>query len=304
MAKANAMNPGVAALTTAGGEHNSAWLFVLPALLLSLSVVAFPVAATVMFSFTEWNGLGTPRFIGLDNFEAMVGEARFWTAIANNFIYTAVFVTVPMIIALVAAALLMLIKAGRTFFQVVFFLPVTIATIILAQTWRGMIYSPVTGMVGWLQSFGLNVANPLADPSTALYGILLVDIWHWWGYLCVIYFAALRQVDVSLIEAAFVDGASYVATFRYILLPMILPTILFMLLMTVIWSFRVFDWVFVLTEGGPGFSSEVLGTLAYKTAFQQMSIGRASAYSLVMSLLGMLAISIYLRVQYKSEKQS
>src|SRR5882757_5865911 len=185
MAKANAMDAGVVAVTTAGGERNSAWLFVLPALLLSLSVVAFPVAGTVMFSFTDWNGLGTPRFIGLDNFKAMVGEARFWTAIANNFIYTAVFVTVPMIIALVAAALLMLIKAGRTFFQVVFFLPVTIATIILAQIWRGMIYSPVTGMVGWLQSFGLNVANPLADPSTALYGILLVDIWHWWGYLCV-----------------------------------------------------------------------------------------------------------------------
>jgi raffinose/stachyose/melibiose transport system permease protein len=114
----------------------------------------------------------------------------------------------------------------------------------------------------------------------------------------------MRQVDVSLIEAAFVDGASYVATFRYILLPMILPTILFMLLMTVIWSFRVFDWVYVLTEGGPGFSSEVLGTLAYKTAFQQMSVGRASAYSLIMTILGMAAISIYLRIQYKSEKQS
>jgi raffinose/stachyose/melibiose transport system permease protein len=85
---------------------------------------------------------------------------------------------------------------------------------------------------------------------------------------------------------------------------MIMPTILFMLLMTVIWSFRVFDWVFILTEGGPGFSSEVLGTLAYKTAFQQMAVGRASAYSLVMSVLGLVAISIYLRAQYKSEKLS
>jgi raffinose/stachyose/melibiose transport system permease protein len=286
------------------GEQRSAWLFVLPALLLSLSVVAFPVIATVLFSLTEWNGLDTPRFVGLDNFKAMFNEARFWTAVANNFIYTAVFVTVPMIIALIAAALLMLIKVGRTFFQVVFFLPVTIATIILAQVWRGMIYSPVTGVVGWLQNLGLAVANPLADPSTALYGVLLVDIWHWWGYLTVIYFAALRQVDTSLIEAAFVDGASYAATFRYILLPSIMPTILFMLLMTVIWSFRVFDWVFVLTDGGPGFSSEVLGTVAYKTAFQQMSVGRASAYSLIMSILGMIAISIYLRIQYKSEKQS
>ena len=286
------------------GERDTAWLFVLPALILSASVVAFPVVATILLSFTDWNGLGTPAFVGFDNFRALFGERRFWAAVSNNFIFTGLFVTLPMIVALVASALLMIVRFGRTFFQVVFFLPVTIATIILAQIWRGMIYSPVTGAVGWLQGLGLAVSNPLADPSTSLYGVLLVDMWHWWGYLTVIYFAALRQVDVSLIEAAFMDGASYIATFRFILLPMIMPTILFMLLMTVIWSFRVFDWVFVLTEGGPGFSSEVLGTLAYKTAFQQMAVGRASAYSLVMSILGLVAISIYLRAQYKSEKLS
>jgi raffinose/stachyose/melibiose transport system permease protein len=285
-------------------EYRFAWLFVVPALLLSLSVVAFPVGATVLLSLTDWSGLGAPRFVGLSNFAALFAEPRFWTAAGNNLIYTTTFVTVPMIIALIAAALLMLIKIGRTFYQVVFFLPVTIATIILAQVWRGMIYSPVTGIVAWLQGLGLNVGNPLADPSTALFGVMLVDIWHWWGYLTVIYFAAFRQVDVSLIEAAFVDGASYSAAFRYILLPMIRPTIFFMILMTVIWSFRVFDWIYILTEGGPGFSSEVLGTIAYKTAFQQMAVGRASAYSLVMSMLGMLAIGIYLRVQYKAEKQA
>jgi raffinose/stachyose/melibiose transport system permease protein len=294
----------IAATFRSNGERDSAWLFVLPALILSVSVVAIPVIATILFSLTDWNGLGTPRFVGLDNFKALFGEPRFWAAVSNNLIFTGVFVTLPMIVALIASTQLMIIRFGKTFFQVVFFLPITIATIILAQVWRGMIYSPVTGAVGWLQGLGLAVSNPLADPSTSLYGVLLVDMWHWWGYLTIIYFAALRQVDVSLIEAAFMDGASYIATFRFILLPMIMPTILFMLLMTVIWSFRVFDWVFILTEGGPGFSSEVLGTLAYKTAFQQMAVGKASAYSLVMSILGLVAISIYLRIQYKSEKLS
>jgi raffinose/stachyose/melibiose transport system permease protein len=291
-----------AAIAWFKGDKDTSWLFVLPALLLSLSIIAFPVAATLFLSFTDWNGLGVPHFIGLENFRALFAEARFWKAVSNNLIFTTIFVTAPMVIALVAAALLLIISVGRTFFQVVFFLPVTIATIILAEIWRGMIYSPVTGVIGWLQSVGIPVSNPLGDPATSLYGVLLVDVWHWWGYLTIIYFAALRQVDTSLIEAAVVDGASYPATFRYVLLPMILPTILFMLLMSIIWSFRVFDWIYILTEGGPGFSSEVLGTLAYKTAFQQMAVGKASAYSLVMSMLGLMAIAVYLRIQYKSEK--
>jgi raffinose/stachyose/melibiose transport system permease protein len=293
-----------AAIACLHRNKDSSWLFVLPALLLSFSIIAFPVGATLFLSFTDWNGLGIPHFIGLENFRALFAEARFWKAVSNNLIFTTVFVTVPMVIALIAAALLLIISVGRTFFQVVFFLPVTIATIILAEIWRGMIYSPVTGVIGWLQSVGISVSNPLADPATSLYGVLLVDIWHWWGYLTIIYFAALRQVDMALIEAAVVDGASYPATFRYVLLPMILPTILFMLLMSIIWSFRVFDWIYILTEGGPGFSSEVLGTLAYKTAFQQMAVGKASAYSLVMSMLGLMAIAVYLRIQYKSEKSS
>lgn len=288
----------------AGSERRlgGAWLFVLPALLLSLSVIAVPVGATVFLSFTRWDGLGSPVLVGLDNFRALFSEDRFYKAVGNNFIYTAIFVTLPMMGGLVAATLLMTIRKGRTFFQIVFFLPVTITTVILAQVWRGMIYSPTTGLVGWLMSLGIPATNPLASPSTSLYGVLFVDMWHWWGYLTVIYFAALRQVDRSLIEAAVIDGASRLQTFVYVLLPMILPTVLFMTLMTIIWSFRVFDWIFVLTEGGPGFSSEVLGTLAYKTAFQQFSVGRASAYSLCMSLLGMTAILIYLRIQLVSER--
>ncbi len=156
----------------------------------------------------------------------------------------------------------------------VFFLPVTIATIILAQIWRGMIYSRSRVLSAGWRGMGLSVSNPLGDPATSLYGVLLVDIWHWWGYLAVIYFAAMRQVDITLIEAAVVDGASYFATFRFVLLPMILPTILFMLLMSIIWSFRVFDWIYILTEERSRLSSEVLGTLAYKTAFQQMAVAQ------------------------------
>ena len=278
------------------------WLFVLPALLVSLCVVLIPVITTTLLAFTDWNGFSMPRWVGLSNFVAIVQEARFWQAFRNNCIYTFLFATVPMICSLFAAVLLMTVRKGRTFFQVVYFLPVTIATVILAQIWRSMIFSPTSGVVGWLQSVGIPVDNPLVSADTSLLGVLFVDMWSWWGYLTVIYFAALRQVDRSLIEAALVDGASRWQTFRHILLPTVLPTVMFMLLMSIIWSFKVFDWIYVLTEGGPGFSSEVLATLAYKTAFQSFEVGRASAFSLSMSLLGLVAIVIYLRLQARREK--
>jgi raffinose/stachyose/melibiose transport system permease protein len=277
-------------------------LFLLPALIVSLSVVLVPVIVTTLLAFTDWNGFAMPKWVGFANFAAITSEARFWAAFRNNCLYTFLFATLPMICSLFAAMMLMMIRKGRTFFQVVYFLPVTIATVILALIWRSMIYSPTTGVVGWLQQLGVPIDNPLVNPDTSLLGVLFVDMWSWWGYLTVIYFAALRQVDRSLIEAALVDGASRWQTFWHVLRPTILPTVMFMLLMSIIWSFRVFDWIFVLTEGGPGFSSEVLATLAYKTAFQSFEVGRASAYSLSMSLLGLAGIVIYLRLQARREK--
>jgi len=278
------------------------WLFLLPALIVSLAVVLIPVIVTTLLAFTDWNGFSLPKWVGLGNFTAIVQEAKFWAAFRNNCLYTFLFATMPMVCSLFAALMLMMIRKGRTFFQVVYFLPVTIATVILALIWRSMIYSPTTGVIGWLQQLGIPIDNPLVGVDTSLLGVLFVDMWSWWGYLTVIYFAALRQVDRSLIEAALVDGASRWQTFWHVLRPSILPTVMFMLLMSIIWSFRVFDWIFVLTEGGPGFSSEVLATIAYKTAFQSFEVGRASAYSLSMSLLGLAAIVIYLRLQARREK--
>lgn len=278
-------------------------LFVAPALIISLSVVLVPLVVTVALSLTNWDGFSSPQFVGLANFAKLFSEARFWAALRNNLLYTSLYVTFPMIFGLLIAMLLLTVRVGRTFFQVVFFLPSTIATVVLAQIWKGMIYSPTTGMFGYLQQIGVPVSNPLAAPETAVLGVLFVDMWHWWGYLTVIYLGALRQVDKSLVEAAFIDGATRFQVFTKVLLPSIRPTILFMMLMTIIWSFRVFDWIYIMTEGGPGFASEVLGTLAYKTAFQQFAVGYASSYSVMMSLVGLGAIIVYLRIQIKTERR-
>ena len=166
-----------------------------------------------------------------------------------------------------------------------------------------MIYSPVTGVFGLANRLGIPVSNPLAGTSTALFGVATVDLWHWWGFLCVIFFAALRQVPQEQIEAARLEGATYFQMLRYVLLPGIKPTIILMMILTIIWSFLAFDFVYILTQGGPAFSSEVLSTLAYRHAFYDLDVGQAAAVALVISIFGLVATFFYVRILTREEAQ-
>lgn len=274
-------------------------LYVVPTLLINFAIILVPALLTIGLAFFRWDGISAPVFIGLDNFRDLWTDRVFWTALTNNLIWTAIFLTVPIAIGLLAATLMLVVRRGTTFFQVIYFLPVVIATAITARIWQGMIYSPVTGINGLLQRYGIDVPNPLAETSLALYGIAVVDLWHWWGFLCVIFFAALRQVPQDQLEVARIEGASVWQMMRYVLLPGIRPTIILMMIMTVIWSFLVFDFVYILTQGGPAFSSEVLSTLAYRSAFYDLAVGKAAAVSVVISLFGLAATVLYLRLQAK-----
>ncbi len=278
-------------------------LYILPTMIINVVIILIPALLTMALAFFRWDGITAPVFIGLDNFHELWSDRVFWTALGNNIIWTAIFLVVPVAIGLVAAAMLLVVRRGRMFFQVVYFLPMVIATAILARIWQGMIYSPVSGVNGMLQRMGFPTVDPLTQPSTALYGIATVDLWHWWGFLCVIFFAALRQVPQEQIEAARIEGATFSQTMRYVLLPAIRPTITLMMIMTVIWSFLVFDFVYILTQGGPAFSSEVLSTLAYRSAFYDLAVGKAAAVAIVISLFGLIATAFYIRAQSREFDQ-
>ncbi|TPW30296.1 carbohydrate ABC transporter permease [Pararhizobium mangrovi] len=278
-------------------------LYVLPTLIINAVIIAIPALLTVVLAFFEWDGVSSPVFVGFDNFRALWDDGVFWTALTNNIIWTLIFLTIPIAMGLLAATMLLVARRGSSFFQMVYFLPIVIATAITGRVWQGMIYSPVTGIAGLMQRAGFDVVNPLTHTSTALYGIATVDLWHWWGFLCVIFFAALRQVPAEQVEAARVEGATFLQTIRYVLLPGIKPTITLMMIMTVIWSFLVFDFVYILTQGGPAFSSEVLSTFAYRSAFYDLAVGKAAAISVVISLFGLLATVFYIRAQAKEFDQ-
>lgn len=277
------------------------WLFLVPALTINIVIILVPAILTLLLAFTEWDGLGMPAWIGLENLTTLAGNPLLWQALTNNVIWTLMFLTIPVFVALVLASLLMTTRFGQTTLQIVYFVPYIIATVVISRIWQGMIYSPVSGLLGLLREYGIHIVNPLTEPATSLFGVATVDMWHWWGFLTVVFLASLRQVDQTYIDAAQVEGAGYFQLLSRILIPLIFPTIMFMLVMTVIWSFIVFDFIFVLTGGGPAGSSEVLATFAYKEAFFKFNVGRASAISFVMGILGLMAGSVYLWLQIKSD---
>lgn len=268
--------------------------FCLPALALSLAVVALPAIATYAMSLTDWDGVSDPWFIGLDNYTELFSDRAFWQALTNNGRWLVIFLTVPMALALLVSALLTTRKRAAAAYQAIFLLPFVISPVANVGVWMNIILDNNAGLLGWIGNTVMPVSYPLGNPATALYVVAGVNIWSFWGYLTVILFAAMRQVPEDQLEAAFLEGASAWQIFREVTLPNILPTVALLLALVTILSFLNFDYVFLMTGGGPGGSTEMLSTLAYNFAFRTFQVGMAGAVAVVMSGFGILAAAVYI----------
>lgn len=264
------------------------WLFVLPLVIVNFVVVLGPSVGAVYYAFTDWSGLGEAKWIGLENFRRLMLDEVFWQAIRNNLIWCILFLIVPIIMALAGASLLSQVRRGRTFFRALYFIPYVLASVVVTQVWRNILH-PSYGLGVQLAKLGplMRWADIkfFGDSNVVLYSVAFVDNWHWWGFLTVLYLAAMQNVDVSLYEAARIEGASRAQEFLYVTLPGIRPTLVFTLLITVIFSFLAFDYVYQLTQGGPANASEMLSTWSYKAAFRRFEAGYAAAIGLTTSLI-------------------
>jgi raffinose/stachyose/melibiose transport system permease protein len=271
------------------------WLFVLPILLINAAVVLGPAIAAVYYSLTDWSGVGAAKFVGLDNYRQLLfHDASFRHAFRNNVIWLIMFLTVPIIMALVAAALLAPIRRGAILYRMALFLPYVLPSVVTAFIWRSLM-NPDRGLGAQLKEWGISGLDRafLGDPKTVLPAIGFVDNWHWWGFLMVLFLAAMQNIPPDLYEAARLDGASRWQEFRDVTLPGIRPTLVFMILMTSIWSFLTFDYIWILTQGGPAGASEVLSVLVVKNAFHRFEAGYAAAIGLTMSALVGFIIAIF-----------
>ena len=280
------------------------YALVAPALLLNASIILIPGVMTVIYSFTDWNGLSPNiNFIGLRNFQELFKDRIFFRAIQNNFIWTFMFLTIPVCIGMFAAMLLLTRKKTRSFYQVAFLIPYVLAPSVNAMLWLNIMFSPISGVVAALRNMGFDISSPLANIKTAIYACAGVDIWHYWSYLTVIYLAALRQTPQEQIEAARVEGCGALKLFRYVYLPNIMSTVTLMFVMITIGSFLAFDYIKLLTGGGPAHATQVLGTYAYSLAFGSMKVGKASAVGLFISFFGLIASAVYTKLSRKESME-
>jgi raffinose/stachyose/melibiose transport system permease protein len=281
----------------------SDYLFTIPGLLLSVCIILIPGLLTIFYGFTDWNGVSANfNWIGFQNFKEMFGDDIFWRALGNNVKWAAMFLTIPVAIGLITSFFLMQAKRGNSLYQAIYIMPYILAPVTNAMLWLNIIFNPVSGLFGFLNNKGFNLGAPLGNMRTALYAVAGVDMWHYWGFLTVIYFAALRQTPQEQIEASVIEGCNLWQQFKYIFYPNIKMTMKLMFIMIIIFSFMTFDYVYLLTGGGPARSTEMLSTYAnaYFTSFQT---GKAAAVAFIMSMFGLLAASIYVRLTRGEEQE-
>jgi raffinose/stachyose/melibiose transport system permease protein len=267
------------------------WLFLAPVLLLNILVVTGPTFGTLLLSLTDWDGIQSPSFVGFKNYDSLLHDPNFYAALFNNFRWLFMFITVPIIFGLIVAVIVSRVKFGQMGYRTIYFMPYIMSTVVTAQVWA-MIYNPFFGINNLLTQWGItSPPNWLGDTHIALFSVALTDGWRYWGFLMVLFLAALHQSDKTLEEAAMVEGANQLQIFWNVILPQLRPTIMLILMLTMIWSFAAFDYVYVMTGGGPGNATELIATYMYKLALQSQQPGYASTIALAMTFFSAIIIA-------------
>lgn len=276
------------------------YTFLLPNILGFLFFILLPVVLSFFMSFTEWNGFGKIEIVGLKNYINLISDMNFRISLINSILFLLISVPVTLFISLMTAAAL---NKGLRFvkvFRTAVFLPYVTATVAVAAVWQ-LIFNPSMGPInGFLMNIGFD--NPpgwLSSPNWALISVSIVYIWHSIGYYMILYLAGLQNIPNELYEAAEIDGAGAISKFFRITIPSLSPIIFFTMIIGVINSFKVFDFIFVLTGGGPGRSTHVLVYDIYNTAFKKFEYGYASAMAYVLFLI----IIIFTLIQFKAQNK-
>ena len=284
-------------------ERRAGWLFTGPALVLIAVFFAVPALAVFGLSFTDFDiySIGDPgstRFIGLDNYRALLGDRLFWVALRSTIYYVAVGGPLSVAVSLVAAVLINAkLTRWKPFFRSAFFAPWVTTLVAVALVWR-YVYHPQYGPLNALLGvFGLGPIDWLGDPRWAMPAIILVSVWKNFGYNMLIFLAGLQSIPEELYEAAQLDGAGAWHRFRHVTLPMLGPTFVFVGVVTMIAAFQVFSEPYVMTQGGPLKSTLTLVLLMYEQGFRWWRLGFAAAIAVVLFLLTFAGTLLQLRLR-------
>lgn len=282
------------------------FLFVGPAVLILLFLVIFPMVYSLGVSFCDWNlikGEGW-KFIGLRNYYyALFQDPYFRISLRVTLVYVLAVVGIELMLGLGIALLLNRPLSKIGFYRTALVIPSTMTPVVVGIMWR-LLYNPELGTLNYfLELFGFKPLNWLGDPSLALPSVIMADVWEWTPFMALILLAGLQALPRDPFEAAIVDGASSSQVFRYVTLPLLLPTIVVAVLLRMMDAFKTFDLIFVLTKGGPGMSTEVLSYYTYRYGFKFFHIGQASALSYILLVIIIVITRVLLRYLRIGEEQ-
>lgn len=275
------------------------WSFILPNFSGFLIFTLIPILFSFALAFSEWDSFTAPKFVGLDNFAEMLKDDTFGIALKNTFYYTIGVVPLTMICSLGLAMLLNRKVKGIGIFRTIFFFPYITSLVAVAVVWN-MLFHPTMGPINqFLQNFISTVPGWTSSSQWAMPAIIIVSVWRNMGYYMILYLAGLQGIPRELYEASSMDGAGKWRQFLNVTVPSLRPTTFFVMIMLTINSFKVFDLVQVMTEGGPGRSTNVLVYQIYNEAFVNFRFGYASAISFVLFII-VLTITV---VQFQIDKK-
>ena len=282
--------------------HPIAFVFIAPALLLFLIFIFVPLFASLYLSFTQYNVLHPPQWVGLENFRQLLfHDPRFWKAFRNTVCYVVGVVPIGISTALLLAAALEELARGKQLFKVLYFIPTVTSVVAIAAVWKWLFAGEKFGLINYgLIQLGLKPVDWLLSPTWILPAIMIMSIWAGLGYNLVFFSAGISTIPQTLYEAAKVDGANWWGRFWNVTVPMLRPTLVFVVVMAVINSFQVFDQVYIMTAGtseGTGGvldSGLTLVSYLYEQGFVRFRMGYASAiaYLIFGCVFGLTLVNI------------
>lgn len=268
-------------INLSNSQTSAAWIFVFPALLGMLIFIIIPIFFSFGLSFTKWDLLNPIQFVGLDNYKEIFTEPLFGKILLNTVVFALATSFFGVIIPLILAAIMNSKIRGADFFKTAYFLPFITPMIVIGIVWE-WIFDPNIGLLNKVLQVHINW---LYDPHWAMPALILVSVWKLIGYNMIIFLSGFSGISNSMFEAAKIDGANPVETFFYVTIPLLSPTIFFVVIITAVSSFQVFDLIYLMTQGGPLDSTNVLVYAIYKNAFEYFNAGKASAIAYVLFVI-------------------
>lgn len=278
-------------------------IYVLPSFILIMAFCIIPIFMSGYFSFTSYNIMTTPKFVGLENYEKVFQDGYVADAAKNTLLYVLMTVPAQTILSLVFAAFLAYKMQNKTggFLRSVMFIPVIASAVTAGTIWRIILNTEGGLLNNILNFFHLDSVNWLGSTKTALISICIVAVWKNVGYFLVIYYAGIMGISKDLYEAAKVDGATSIQQFFKITLPMLKPITYLVVTLGIIWSFQVFDLAYLMTGGGPGRATVTLVMGIYNAAFKQYKMGYACAMAMLLLLI-VVIINVIENLFFKERK--